>query len=76
MEVSRAFGNIEWKKFIISEPEAHTYQIKASDDLLILSTDGIYKSFTKEYIATKVYTLKKEGLSLKEIAQTVVNECT
>ena len=55
LEVSRAFGNLEWKEFIISEPEAHTYQIKASDDLLILSTDGLYKSFTKDYIAERVF---------------------
>jgi serine/threonine protein phosphatase PrpC len=72
--VSRAFGNRDLKQFVISEPETHTYQIRASDELLILSTDGLYKTFSTEYVAEMVYRLRRAGLELHEIAEKVVLE--
>ena len=74
--MSRSFGDRELKKFVIAEPETHTYLIKASDDLLILSTDGLYKTFSVEYVAKRVYSLWAEGkMKLHEIANEVVNDC-
>ena len=46
LSVSRAFGDYEMKELIISEPEGHTQPITADDDLLILASDGIYRSYT------------------------------
>jgi len=40
--VSRAIGDIQYKQFLISEPETETHQIQPDDDLLILSTDGLF----------------------------------
>ena len=72
--MSRAFGNKEVKDLVISEPEAHTYQIKASDDLLILSSDGIYKNFSKEEVAEMVFYLRRQGHDLSKIAEIIVDE--
>ena len=46
LSVSRAFGDYEMKELIISEPEGHTRPISPEDDLLILASDGIYRSYT------------------------------
>lgn len=46
--VSRAFGNAELKQVIISTPESTNYPLTQEDDLLILSTDGLFRSFTDE----------------------------
>jgi len=52
--VSRAFGNPDLKEYIISEPEISTYQIQPQDDLLILSTDGLYRVFSEQDVADRV----------------------
>lgn len=46
--VSRAIGDMKYKKFLIPVPETYNYQIQPEDDLLILSSDGIYQVFTEE----------------------------
>jgi protein phosphatase 1L len=40
--VSRAIGDKNLKQYLISEPEVFSCQITDEDDLLILSTDGIF----------------------------------
>lgn len=42
LAVSRAIGDIRYKEFLISDPETCTHQIEADDDLLLLSTDGLF----------------------------------
>ena len=51
--VSRAIGDIQYKQFLISEPETETHQIQPDDDLLILSTDGLFMapSYKEENVA-------------------------
>jgi len=65
--VSRAIGDMKYKKFLIPVPETYNYQIQPEDDLLILSSDGIYQVFSEEQIAKKVYQMRRFGISLKEI---------
>lgn len=48
LEVTRAFGNLELKSFIVSDPEGVTIPLQDHNDLLILSTDGLYRSYSAE----------------------------
>ena len=47
LSVSRAIGDINYKEYLISEPEMSSIQITAQDQILILSTDGLYKIYSK-----------------------------
>ena len=60
---------------MLAKPETHTYKIRASDELLFLSTDGLYKTFSVEYVAQRAYGMRKAGVPLEKIAQTIVKEC-
>lgn len=44
--VTRAFGNADLKRFISAEPECREIKLTSNDDLLILSTDGLYNSLS------------------------------
>jgi len=46
LSVSRAFGDIAMKDFVISEPECETIPLTHREDLLILASDGIHRSYT------------------------------
>ena len=48
LSVSRAFGDIEMKEFVISEPECRTIPLTHNEDLLILASDGIHRSYTQD----------------------------
>lgn len=48
--MTRAFGNSEHKRLVISEPECREHQLTPLDDLLILSTDGLYKSMSRHHV--------------------------
>ena len=48
LSVSRAFGDYELKELVISEPEGRTQPITREDDLLILASDGIHRSYTQD----------------------------
>ena len=72
--MTRAFGDIEYKDLIIAEPETCTQAITADDDLLILASDGIYKSYSREYVAQRASALRKTGMPLGQIAETIVKE--
>ena len=44
--MTRAFGNREHKALIISKPEIVRQEITMNDDFLILSSDGLFRSYT------------------------------
>ena len=46
LAVSRAIGDIQYKTYLIPEPETVTKEIQEEDDVLILSTDGIFMVYT------------------------------
>ena len=45
LTVTRAIGDVDLKKFIISEPEITQMTIEEDDDLLVLSSDGIMRVY-------------------------------
>ena len=54
LAVTRAIGDIAFKDYITSDPEISSIQISPYDQYLFLSTDGLFKTFSKEYVAKKV----------------------
>ena len=48
LAVSRAIGDLKYKQFLISDPEMRSQQIQPDDDILILSSDGLYLVFSEE----------------------------
>jgi serine/threonine protein phosphatase PrpC len=72
--LSRSFGDIEHKDLIIAEPESMTMPLTAEDDLLILASDGIYRSYTKEHVVRRTLELRRNNMPLGTIAETIVEE--
>lgn len=56
--VTRSIGDLEHKKFIISEPEVHQMTIEEDDDLLVLSSDGIMRVYDQQTLAIKLQQLR------------------
>jgi len=42
MKISRSFGNLDLKQWIICEPSVELYEIGANDTHLIIATDGLF----------------------------------
>ena len=74
LAVSRAIGDINYKDYISSEPEISSIQISHQDQLLILSTDGLYKCYSKSHVANKILELRQKGLSLGQISTVITNQ--
>ena len=64
LAVSRAIGDIKYKQFLIPEPETYTYQIQPNDDLLILSTDGLYLVYSEQEVGRMISDRRKQGMTL------------
>lgn len=45
------------------------------DDLLILSSDGLYNSYSQEYVVKRILELRALGHPFGQIAQTIIDEC-
>jgi protein phosphatase 1L len=59
LAVSRAIGDMQQKQNLIPESETYNYQIQPNDDLLILSSDGLYLVYSEQEVAKMVYELRK-----------------
>ncbi len=66
--MSRAIGDLHYKEYLSSEPEISSIQLLPQDQFLIISSDGIYKLYSKNYVAQQIISLRKEGLSYGEIS--------
>jgi len=75
LSVSRAFGDYEMKDLVISEPESRSMPITYDDDLLILASDGIHRSYTQDYIVRRINELRRRHMSLGNISEKIVEEC-
>ena len=73
--VSRAFGNIEMKDLVISEPEGQTWPLTQNDDLLILASDGLYRSYSQEFIVKRILDLRAQNMTLGKVSDTILEEC-
>ena len=77
LAVSRAIGDMQQKQNLIPESETYNYQIQPNDDLLILSSDGLYLVYSEEEVSKMVYELRKQGMPLNKISQKITDEaCT
>ncbi len=45
------------------------------DDLLILSTDGLYRVYSQDYVAKRVLALRAAGYNLAQISERIIEEC-
>ena len=73
LAVSRAIGDRNIKKFIISEPEVSHQELTENDDLLILSSDGLFRVFDNDSLAEKLRELRHlEGRDISEISQEII----
>lgn len=59
---------------MICEPEFVSHKLEAQDDLLILSTDGLYRSMSQGRVVDRVRSLRAAGLSLSQICGQIVDE--
>ena len=47
LAVTRAIGNAQLKHLIVNEPEIEHHVLCSSDSLLIMATDGLYRTYTE-----------------------------
>ena len=74
ISVSRAIGDRPYKKFIIPDPECFHHEIQEEDDLLILSSDGLFLVYTEEQLAKEVHEMRNEGYDLSDITKKITDE--
>lgn len=75
LTITRAIGNINHKSVIISEPETVQYVLSPIDDLLVLSTDGLFNSFTQEHLVNRIFYWRAAGYNLAQITDKIIEEC-
>ena len=68
-------GNRALKPYVVCEPETRQHILTAEDDLLILSSDGLYRTYSNEHIVRRVLGLRKDGYNLAQICDRVIEEC-
>ena len=76
--VSRAIGDKPFKQFIIPDPECFHHEIQEDDDLLILSSDGLFRVYSEEQLAKEIHELRNDEMSdLVDISRKITEEsCT
>jgi serine/threonine protein phosphatase PrpC len=74
LAVTRAIGDLAFKDYISSEPEISSIQISPQDQYLILSTDGLLKTFSKEQVTRRVVSMRTAGQSFGQIAETIAQQ--
>jgi serine/threonine protein phosphatase PrpC len=75
LAVSRAIGDMQYKQYLIADPETDTHTVHSDDDVLLLSTDGLFMVFSEEQVAAKVHEMRMNGVSCSQIAKNLVSEC-
>ncbi|CDW91638.1 probable protein phosphatase 2c 25-like [Stylonychia lemnae] len=71
LEVTRSIGDKDLKNCLIAEPEIHTIDLTHQDQYMILASDGIFKTFTKEQVISEIMIKINEGHGLGQIAELV-----
>lgn len=66
---------MEHKSVIISEPEFTSHQLSGADDLLILSSDGLYRSYSNDHIVSRVQYWRNKGYTLAQVSEKIIDEC-
>ncbi|KAL9443936.1 hypothetical protein AB3S75_017168 [Citrus x aurantiifolia] len=75
LEVSRAFGDRQFKKFgVVSTPDIHSFEVTERDHFIILGCDGLWGVFGPSDAVEFVQKLLKEGLSVTAVSRRLVRE--
>lgn len=75
LEVSRAFGDRQFKKVGVSAvPDVHSFDLTEREHFIILGCDGLWGVFGPSDAIDFVQTLLKEGLSVTAISRRLVRE--
>eukprot|EP00347_Sterkiella_histriomuscorum_P009193 403342169 len=74
LAVTRAIGDLQYKDVIISEPEISSITMSPQDQFLIISTDGLYRIYSKQRIADYVVKMSKQGYTLGTIASLITQK--
>eukprot|EP00347_Sterkiella_histriomuscorum_P005589 403356034 len=69
LEVTRSIGDRQLKKYVVSQPETTSIQLSQNDTYLVLASDGIFKTFSKEQIVGYIIQKKAEGMTFGQISQ-------
>ncbi|KAH9802160.1 putative protein phosphatase 2C 8 [Citrus sinensis] len=75
LEVSRAFGDRQFKKFgVVATPDIHSFEVTERDHFIILGCDGLWGVFGPSDAVEFVQKLLKEGLSVTAVSRRLVRE--
>ena len=66
---------MEMKDLVISEPEGQTWPLTQNDDLLILASDGLYRSYSQEYVIKRILELRAQNIPLGQASEIILEEC-
>lgn len=67
--MSRSFGDVDLKKWVIAEPHIREIDLTSDDNLLILACDGLWDVVQDQEAINLIYN---QHLSAKEMAQLLV----
>eukprot|EP01124_Arcella_intermedia_P018615 TRINITY_DN2564_c0_g1_i2.p1 TRINITY_DN2564_c0_g1~~TRINITY_DN2564_c0_g1_i2.p1 ORF type:complete len:447 (+),score=86.83 TRINITY_DN2564_c0_g1_i2:120-1460(+) len=77
LDVSRSFGDIEFKKekYLTSEPELTRHALSAESEFVVVSSDGLYEVFTNEEVIDWIRKgLKTKETQLSHLAHELIEE--
>ena len=74
IEVSRSFGDVQFKKFGMSAvPDIQVFNLGGQDRFLLCGCDGFWSCFSPEDAVQAVSAMFEKGKSLKAICDRLVN---
>jgi len=79
LALSRSIGDYKYKKYLSSDPEITTHQLKDDDEFIILATDGYWNGLNSQQTLSKIIEFKemcgeKEKLDLKSLGEFLFDE--
>ncbi|KAK2647971.1 hypothetical protein Ddye_015460 [Dipteronia dyeriana] len=75
LEVSRAFGDLQFKKFgVVATPDIHSFKLTDREQFIILGCDGLWGVFGPSDAVYFVQKLLQEGLSVTAVSHRLVKE--
>jgi len=73
LSVSRAIGDIKYKKFVTSDPDISEFQLRDDDEYLLLASDGVSKMLETARLHEAIFN-NKENKSVEQICAEFIHE--
>jgi len=73
LSVSRAIGDIKYKKFITSDPDISEFQLSEDDEFLLLASDGVAKMLETARLHETIFN-NKDKKSVEQICTDFIQE--